>query len=158
MGKAKNLFENHLAALRKLAEKHELEFSVILRTAIRSKKNQISLADLFDREKEERRLIDAYRAEYFESLVDRLYEDTKDAIEHFGAKKAKEMISKAAKAKAEKLHSKPGGNRDKQNQIRSLWASGKYSARDICAEQECAAIGMSFSAARKALRNTPDPT
>lgn len=55
-------------------------------------------------------------------------------------------------------HSKPGGSRDRQQQMRALWASGKYSSRDICAEQECAALGMSFSSARKALRGTPNPT
>jgi hypothetical protein len=55
-------------------------------------------------------------------------------------------------------HSKPGGSRDKWQQMRALWASGKYSSRDICAEQECAALDMSFSSARKALRGTPDPT
>jgi hypothetical protein len=61
---------------------------------------------------------------------------------------------KAANAR----HSMPGGSRDRQQQMRVLWASGKYSSRDICAEQECAALGMSFSSARKALRGTPDPT
>ena len=61
---------------------------------------------------------------------------------------------KAANAR----HSKPGGSRDKAQQMRALWASGKYSSRDICAEQECAALGMSFSAARKALRGTSVPT
>jgi hypothetical protein len=49
-------------------------------------------------------------------------------------------------------HSKPGGNRDKQAAIRKIWATGKYTSKDICAEQECAALNMSFSAARKALR------
>jgi hypothetical protein len=61
---------------------------------------------------------------------------------------------KAANAK----HSRLGGSRDKRENICAIWASGKYSSRDICAEQECAALGMSFSIARKALRNTPDPT
>ncbi len=64
----------------------------------------------------------------------------------------------AAKHAANSRHSKPGGSRDKQEKIRTIWASGKYSSRDICAEQECAALDMSFSVARKALRNTPDPT
>ena len=63
-----------------------------------------------------------------------------------------------AKHAAEVLHSKPGGSRDKKMQIRDLWGSGKYSSRDRCAEEECGALGMSFSAARKALRGTPDPT
>lgn len=59
---------------------------------------------------------------------------------------------------AEIRHSKPGGSRSKADEMRSLWASGKYSSRDICAEQECGALGLSFSTARKSLRGTPDPT
>lgn len=62
-----------------------------------------------------------------------------------------------AKAAADARHSQPGGSRDKQQQIREIWASGKYSSRDRCAEEECAALDMSYSAARKALQNTPDP-
>lgn len=54
-------------------------------------------------------------------------------------------------------HDQPGGSRDKQRQIREIWAGGKYSSRDRCAEEECAALGMSYAAARKALKNTPDP-
>lgn len=49
------------------------------------------------------------------------------------------------------------GHFAKREQIRAIWASGKYSSRDICAEQECASLDMSFSTARKALRGTPDP-
>lgn len=45
----------------------------------------------------------------------------------------------------------------KKEELAKIWASGKYTSRDICAEQECAALGISFSTARKALRNTPDP-
>ena len=63
---------------------------------------------------------------------------------------------KATKA-ADVLHDLPGGSREKQKNIRKIWASGKYSSRDICAEQEYAALGMSISSARKALRNTPEP-
>lgn len=54
-------------------------------------------------------------------------------------------------------HSKPGGSREKRRVIQDIWKTGKYTNRDICAEQECAALGMSFSTARKALRGTPDP-
>ena len=63
----------------------------------------------------------------------------------------------SAQKKANILHSLPGGSRDKQEQMRELWASGKYSSRTRCAEEECAALDMSFDTARKALRNTPDP-
>ncbi len=62
-----------------------------------------------------------------------------------------------AKVAADARHNQPGGSRDKQNQIREIWATGKYSSRDRCAEEECAALDISYSAARKALRNTPDP-
>lgn len=54
-------------------------------------------------------------------------------------------------------HDMPGGSRDKQKQMRELWATGKYASRDICAEQESGALGMSISAARNALKNTPKP-
>jgi hypothetical protein len=63
-----------------------------------------------------------------------------------------------AKAAANARHSRPGGSREKHQMIREIWRSGKYSSRDVCAEQECAALGMSFSSARKALRGTPEPT
>lgn len=65
--------------------------------------------------------------------------------------------SKRGKVAADALHGRPGSSRYKQEQIRALWASGKYTSRDVCAEQECAALNMSFSTARKALRNTPEP-
>jgi len=80
-----------------------------------------------------------------------------DLIEEvFGS--TKKLRSKDAKHAADIRHSKPGASRDKQEKVRLIWANGKYTSRDICAEQECAALNMSFSAARKALRNTPAPT
>ena len=69
-----------------------------------------------------------------------------------------EWRSQNARAAANAKHNKPGGSRDKQRQMRELWASGKYTSRDLCAEQECAALNMSFSAARGALDNTPEPS
>jgi len=62
-----------------------------------------------------------------------------------------------ARAAANARHNQPGGSRDKQKQIREIWATGKYSSRNICAEQECAALEMSFTAARNALKNMADP-
>ncbi len=64
-----------------------------------------------------------------------------------------EWRKQIARTAANARHDQPGGSRDKQKQMREIWASGKYSSRDLCAEQECAALGMSFSAARKALIN-----
>ncbi len=54
-------------------------------------------------------------------------------------------------------HNGPNGKRLAKERIREIWASGKYSSRDVCAEEECAALDISFSTARKALRGTPDP-
>jgi len=68
-----------------------------------------------------------------------------------------EWRKRIARTAANAMHSKSGGSRDKQTEIRKIWASGKYSDRNACAEQECAALDMAFSTARKALVNTPDP-
>jgi hypothetical protein len=68
------------------------------------------------------------------------------------------IASQRGKAAADALHSKPGGSRDKAEAIKAAWASGKYSSRAVCAEEECAALSMSFSTAVKALRNTPAPS
>lgn len=65
---------------------------------------------------------------------------------------------RTAENAANSRHNQPGKSWDKRDAIREKWASGKFSSRDICAEEECAELGMSFSAARKALRNTPDPS
>jgi hypothetical protein len=59
---------------------------------------------------------------------------------------------------AEARHSKPDGTREKRAQMQAIWATGKYSNRDLCAEQECEALGISFSTARKALRGAPEPS
>lgn len=69
-----------------------------------------------------------------------------------------EAVQAKAKQMAETRHGKPGGSRDKQAAIREIWASGKHATRADCAEQEWEAIGMSIDTARKALRNTDDPT
>lgn len=60
-------------------------------------------------------------------------------------------------AAANAKHDQPGGSREKSKMIREIWASGKYTSRERCAEEECAALDMSFSAARRALINTPAP-
>lgn len=65
-----------------------------------------------------------------------------------------EWRKKNAQAAANAKHDLPGGSRNKQRKIREIWASGKYSSRDRCAEEECAALDMSFAAARNALKNT----
>lgn len=69
-----------------------------------------------------------------------------------------EWRKRNAKAAADALHNKPGGSREKRNLIRAIWATGKYTNRDRCAEEECGALDMSLSAARNALKNQPKPT
>ncbi|GAA0838902.1 hypothetical protein [Cupriavidus pauculus] len=65
--------------------------------------------------------------------------------------------SSAGKKGAEIRHSQPNGAREKAQKVRALWATGKYKSRTQCAEQEHAKLGMSYEAARKALRNTANP-
>ncbi|WP_322529305.1 hypothetical protein R5R73_07365 [Salinicola sp. LHM] len=66
----------------------------------------------------------------------------------------KKLASQMGRHAADIRHSKPGGSRDLRDKIRSIWATGKYTSKDICAEQEWEDIGFkSFSTARKALRN-----
>ena len=65
--------------------------------------------------------------------------------------------SDAARKAADVLHNRPGGNREKSTAIRAAWATGIFTSRTRCAEEECAGLGMSYDAARKALRNTPAP-
>ena len=69
------------------------------------------------------------------------------------AYESKQRARHAANAR----HSKPGGSREKQEKIRAIWATGKYTTRERCAEEEYDALGISFTTARKALRNTPSP-
>lgn len=70
---------------------------------------------------------------------------------------AAQASAKGAHA-ARKRHSQPGGSDAKREAIRKAWATGKFSSRDACAEQESAALGMSFSTARRHLRGTEDPS
>ena len=67
-------------------------------------------------------------------------------------------ISSRAAAAVNIRHNKSGGSNEKKRNIIKIWGSGKYTTREICAEEECGDLGISFSTARKALRNTPDPT
>lgn len=78
-------------------------------------------------------------------------------IELGNSKARVDAISFAAQKAANALHNKPGGSRDKQKAIREMWATGKYTTRNICAEEEYQGLNMSYDAARRALRNTPDP-
>ncbi len=69
-----------------------------------------------------------------------------------------EDASRRGKIGANALHSKANGTREKRAAIQAIWASGKYTSRDICADEEWAGLKMSRSTARKALIGQPDPT
>lgn len=62
-----------------------------------------------------------------------------------------------ARLAANARHDKPGGSRDQNRKICEIWATGKFNSRDRCAEEECGALNMTYSAARNALKNTPEP-
>lgn len=62
-----------------------------------------------------------------------------------------------AKAAADARHNQRGGFRDKKRKIREIWASGKYTVRNQCAEREHDKLGITYRTARKYLDGTPDP-
>lgn len=65
---------------------------------------------------------------------------------------------KSAAHAANERHNQPGGYRELHAKVRAAWASGEYTSRDDCAGKVHRAIGLSLSAARRALRGTPEPT
>lgn len=54
-------------------------------------------------------------------------------------------------------YEQPGGTWEKHAKIRAAWAEGRFASRDACARAMSADLNMSFSAARKVLRNSEDP-
>ncbi len=68
------------------------------------------------------------------------------------AQLTKSILSERGRNAANSWHSQPGKSRDKRAQIQDIWRSGKFKTKDLCAEEEYQALGMSFSTARKALR------
>nr|WP_298168320.1 hypothetical protein [uncultured Pseudomonas sp.] len=71
----------------------------------------------------------------------------------------KNKISLNAAKAAHTRHSKPDGAKALKQKIQAIWATGKYSSRDTCAEEEYSAVGYrTLTTARKALRGTPDPS
>ena len=82
--------------------------------------------------------------------------DSKHTDQHpIGSPARRKQIAKNA---ADALHDQPGGSRDRQRQMREIWASGKFKTKHACADQEHEALGMSFDAARKALTGIPKPS
>ena len=76
------------------------------------------------------------------------------SVVHESSDTFKKHQQKAARAKAEKERPRIEPLR---KHILDAWLSGKYSSKDLCAEQEAEAIGITFSTARRYLRNSPAP-
>jgi predicted N-acetyltransferase YhbS len=88
-------------------------------------------------------------------LIDFANRNNRSAI---GMLEAEKIFKKfQAENAANTRHSQPGGSHDKQDEIRELWATGKYKSRNKCAMDECGKIGMSYATARRALQNTQKP-
>lgn len=64
--------------------------------------------------------------------------------------------SSGGKGKAAKIAAQ---KKEPIEKLREVWATGKYTTRDICAEQEYSELGFkSLGIARDALTRTPDPS
>lgn len=71
------------------------------------------------------------------SLVEQIDADFgMDPEQHLAEIGTEAWRKKIAKAAAEARHNRKGGSRDKRKQIQEIWATGKYSTRDACAEAE----------------------
>jgi hypothetical protein len=119
--------------------------------------------DLLEMLEDSKMAIGAFNLMPLNSKNNRFHELLK-MLEEGGNETAKKLLEANKEKKsyfglkmANALHDKENGSREKRSKIREIWATGKYSSKDLCAEQECAALEMSLSTARKALRNMPKP-
>ena len=71
---------------------------------------------------------------------------------------AKEYQSSKNKKAIKNRHAKPGGSADKKTEALATWATGKYSNREICAEQECDHLEVSQKTYRNYLKGAPNPS
>lgn len=112
-----------------------------------------------DKPESETNLIQRYRLEFYEWIANTAIETNRTTIEKIANNRAKEIISTAHKQAAKKGgDAKAAKLKDPKENIRKAWASGNYTSRDICAEQEYSSLGFkSFKAARNALKGTPPP-
>jgi hypothetical protein len=64
------------------------------------------------------------------------------------------FLSEIGKRGADARHA---NHREARNELQRIWATGKYSTKQVCAEEEHQALGIGFDTARKALRGAPNP-
>lgn len=162
MSKVEQLYQRHLESLRKLASEKNIPFVDALMAVHTPLEKNALLAVLLrgkDTPDTEKNLIQRYRLEFFEWLANHAMELNKSAIEAMASNKAKEIISTAQKAASKKGGDAKAAKLKKPKEaICQAWASGKYSSREICAEQEYSSLGFNtFKTAREALKGTPDP-
>jgi DNA-binding FrmR family transcriptional regulator len=140
-----------------------IQLAVDIEEATRSISEKLIKEGLFDPQswqQEWQTAMDGLRSKLMDKVLKEEVKNTVKRIEEIVAwhKTIKRLNSERAKNAINARHDKPGGSRDKAKQIQAIWATGKYSTRDICAEEEYQALGYkSFGAARRALQNTPDP-
>lgn len=65
--------------------------------------------------------------------------------------------SEDAQAAAARRHNQRGGYREKKDQARAEWASGKYPSRAKCAEAIHRRLGLTKEVVQRYLNGTPDP-
>lgn len=96
---------------------------------------------------------------YFESVPVEAHRAAIASAALIERQRLEQETSQRGRNAADAKHNKPGGSRDKRGQIQEIWAGGKYADRGVCAEEEWQALGFgSIDTARKALRNTPNPS
>lgn len=159
MSKAELLYQRHLDRLREYSRKDNIPFIDTLRACFSPLEPIPLFAGLLDLAKAEKNLIQRYRADFFELIANSVIEANQSVIEELADKKASDIISKAKKEAARKGGIAKASKLDEpKKRIQQAWASGKFTNRDICAEQEYAGLGFdSYKTARNALKRTPDP-
>ena len=70
----------------------------------------------------------------------------------------KNILSRRGERAINARHDQAGGSRDNKKKLLEIWASGRYSSRDECAERECGTLCVTFRTARKWLMGAPDPS
>ena len=162
MSKVEQLYQSHLTKLREIASEENILFSDVLR-AVYKPLNKNALLALYLRgsasPESEMNLIQCYRLQFYECIANQAIELNNTDIEKMANNLANQTISKA-----QKLAAKKGGDakaaklKNSKESICKIWASGKYTTRDICAEEEYSSLGFNtFRTARKALTGTPNP-
>lgn len=162
MSKVEQTYQRFLKGLREIANEKNIPFVDVLMAAHTPLEKNALLALYLrgkDKTESETHLIHRYRLEFYEWVANTALETNNTAIEKIANNRANEIISIAQKQAAKKGgDAKAAKLKDAKENICKAWASGKYTSRDICAEEEYSSLGFeSLKTARNALINTPNP-